>query len=231
MLAGCQSGGAGSSAATAGVQASNQSASGSTDAASASGASSQTTSSEPAGTSSTASGNRPSGTKAETSGDGQASKPNGSGQGQSSGDAGKGAGNDLESNRLYPLSVLETAVLSANGKKFKVWVMDTASKGEEGMMYLKRKDIPVGHGMLFVMSAPGPQSFWMQNTYVPLDIIYLSDAGVVLNIQHGKPLDTTSLPSSGPSKYVLEFYPGDEAPYGLRPGVKVTIPPGISYKF
>lgn len=142
---------------------------------------------------------------------------------------GASAASGQESMRLFPVSTLATVTLSANGKKFPVWLMDDEAKGIEGMMYLTRKDIPKGKGMLFVMSAPGPQSFWMENTYVPLDIIYLAQNGMVLNVQHGKPLDRTSLPSKGNSLYVIEFYAGDGDAYGLKPGVKVNIPDSVQF--
>lgn len=108
--------------------------------------------------------------------------------------------------------------------------MDDDSKQQEGMMWLTEKDVKDDQGMLFVFGSPAQQSFWMQNTLIPLDIIYIDAKGKVLNIVHGKPRDESPLPSTGPAQYVLELKDGMAARYRIGPGTVLTIPANAKYK-
>jgi uncharacterized membrane protein (UPF0127 family) len=64
----------------------------------------------------------------------------------------------------------------------------------------------------------------MRNTLIPLDIIYIDHTGKAVNVVHGKPQDETSLPSTGPAKYVLELKQGRAARYGIRSGTRLILP-------
>lgn len=108
--------------------------------------------------------------------------------------------------------------------------MDSEAKGQEGLMWLAEKDIKDNEGGLFVYSDLAPRSFWMQNTLIPLDIIYMDGSGKVVSIAHGKPLSEQSLPSGGPAMYVLELKGGRAEMFGIRPGVKLTIPKNATNK-
>jgi uncharacterized protein len=118
----------------------------------------------------------------------------------------------------------------ANGRKVPVWVVSTPKQRGEGMMFLKDRDVPKGHGMLFVFPQAIPLSFWMKNTYIPLDIAYLDASGKVLNTEAMKPHDETGVPSRGPALYALEMKRGEFARLGIRTGTKVTIPKNLSAK-
>lgn len=77
----------------------------------------------------------------------------------------------------------------------------------QGLMY--RKSMKDDQGMLFDMPVEEPQSFWMKNTYIPLDIVYINGFGEIVSIQaNTTPLSTQSLPSELPAKYVLEVNAG-----------------------
>jgi uncharacterized membrane protein (UPF0127 family) len=92
---------------------------------------------------------------------------------------------------------------------------------EIGMMY--RRSMDKDMAMLFFMSG-GDQlrSFWMKNTIVPLDIIYINSANEVVSIQaNAQPLSMESLPSSQPASFVLEIYGGEAAAQGISIGTKV----------
>lgn len=90
-----------------------------------------------------------------------------------------------------------------------------------GMMY--RKSMDENTGMLFIMPQERPQSFYMKNTYVSLDIIYINSKGEVVSIQkNARPLDETSLPSEGPASYVLEVKGGYTDKYGIEKGTKIV---------
>ncbi len=102
---------------------------------------------------------------------------------------------------------------------FRLELAETAAETAQGMMY--RRSVPEGTGMLFIMAEERPQSFWMRNTYVPLDIIYLKADGAVVSIQaNAQPMNDMPLPSEGPAKYVLEIAGGGSAQYGIKPGIK-----------
>ena len=132
--------------------------------------------------------------------------------------------------RVYQLRELEHGTVVAGRNKIDTWLMDDDGKQEEGMMFLTDKDVKDNQGMLFVSADAQSRSFWMQNTLIPLDIVYIAADGKVINMVHGKPRDETLLPSTAPSKYVLELKDGRASRFGIAPGTKLTIPPNASYK-
>ncbi len=80
--------------------------------------------------------------------------------------------------------------------------------------------------MLFVFGSDGPRSFWMKNTPLPLDIIFINAAKRVVSIAaNTTPYSLESLPSAGPAKYVLEVNGGFCARHGIAAGASVTLPP------
>ena len=91
-------------------------------------------------------------------------------------------------------------------------------------MWLRDKDIPEGHGMIFVFPDEQLRGFWMQNTLVALDILYIDAKGKVVKIVYGKPKDETSLPSGKPAKYVLELEQGQARKYKIYQGTRIQIP-------
>ena len=102
---------------------------------------------------------------------------------------------------------------------FRLELAETAAETAQGMMY--RRSVPEGTGMLFIMAEERPQSFWMRNTYVPLDIIYLNADGTVVSIQaNAQPMNDMPLPSEAPAKYVLEIAGGGSGQYGIKTGLK-----------
>ena len=104
---------------------------------------------------------------------------------------------------------------------FRTEYATTPAAIEIGMMY--RRSMDKDMAMLFFMSG-GDQlrSFWMKNTIVPLDIIYINSENEVVSIQaNAQPLSTQSLPSGQPAAYVLEIYGGEAAAQGIGVGTKV----------
>lgn len=97
---------------------------------------------------------------------------------------------------------------------------DTPSEIQYGMMY--RKSMDKNTAMLFLMPDERNQSFWMSNTYVSLDIIYINSSKEIVSIQrNATPLSKTSLPSEGPALYVLEVKGGLSDELGLGKGMIV----------
>ncbi len=86
-----------------------------------------------------------------------------------------------------------------------------------GMMY--RMSVPENTGMLFLMPREEMQSFWMRNTYVSLDILYInSEKRIVSIVERAKPLSDEGLPSKAAALYVLEVAGGYCAEKGIQAG-------------
>ena len=126
---------------------------------------------------------------------------------------------------VHPVSGLEVVPLTINrgGKtlQFRVEVARTAQEQARGLMF--RTAMGADEGMIFPMNPPRPASFWMRNTVIPLDLIFVGPDGAVLNIAaNAVPYDETSLRSAGPVKAVLELNGGRAAQLGIVPGDKVA---------
>jgi len=106
---------------------------------------------------------------------------------------------------------------------FSVEIADTEPEREKGLMF--RKDLPEGHGMLFDFHREQEVGFWMQNTYIPLDMIFIRGDGRILRIaENTEPLSTRIIPSNGPVRAVLEVIAGTARKYGIAPGDRVASP-------
>lgn len=119
------------------------------------------------------------------------------------------------------LAVIPLTVNSATGAhRFRVEVAATAAEQQKGMMF--RTAMAPDEGMIFPNAAPQVRSFWMKNTVIPLDIIYIGPDRRVLNIVTATPYSLESLPSSGPVINVLELNGGRAAELGIKPGDAVA---------
>ena len=106
---------------------------------------------------------------------------------------------------------------------FAVEIADTEPAREKGLMY--RKSLPPGHGMLFDFHSEQPVGFWMKNTYIPLDMIFIRGDGRILNIaENAEPLPERVIQSAGPVLAVLEVAGGTARKLGIAPGDRVANP-------
>ena len=81
-----------------------------------------------------------------------------------------------------------------------------------------RRSVPADRGMIFPYDPPQDVSFWMKNTLVPLDIIFIRGDGTIVRVTHAKALDLTPLPSGEPVAAVLEIRAGRAAELGIKEG-------------
>lgn len=88
-----------------------------------------------------------------------------------------------------------------------------------GLMF--RRSLARNRGMIFPMGEPRMAAFWMKNTLIPLDIIFIRSDGRIARIARAKPLDLTSVPSGEPVTAVLEIRGGRAAQLGIRRGDRV----------
>ncbi|MFD2174105.1 DUF192 domain-containing protein [Rhodobacter lacus] len=103
----------------------------------------------------------------------------------------------------------------------RVEIADDAQERAQGLM--GRTALPPGTGMLFVYDQAQVVAFWMHDTLIPLDMIFIDASGRIARINaHARPLDETPIPSGGPVQYVLELGGGQAAALGLAPGFAVA---------
>jgi len=103
---------------------------------------------------------------------------------------------------------------------FKVEVAGTEQQQSKGLMFVR--SLAPNHGMIFPFSPPQEVSFWMENTLIPLDIVFIRQDHTIARITNAKPLDETLLPSGEPIVAVLEIRGGRAEQLGMAPGDKVS---------
>ena len=110
-----------------------------------------------------------------------------------------------------------------------VEIADDPAERARGLM--GRRDLPPGQGMLFIYEYPQQVSFWMRNTLIPLDMIFIDARGEVRHVHPmARPLDETPIPGaaagdSAPERLmVLEVPGGDVARLGIVPGMVLAHP-------
>lgn len=111
-------------------------------------------------------------------------------------------------------------VTSRGRTRFQVEIAATKAEQERGLMF--RKSLAPDRGMLFTYKRPQAVAYWMKNTLIPLDILYIQADGRVLSIaRNARPRDLTPLASGGPVLGVLEIAGGRAAQLGILPGDRV----------
>ena len=107
--------------------------------------------------------------------------------------------------------------------RFSVEIADDAGERARGLM--NRESMARSAGMLFVYPEPGRVSFWMRNTLIPLDMIFVGPQGVVTRVHsEAVPLDETPIPGGDGVLAVLEINGGLAEAYGIAPGAELKHP-------
>lgn len=119
------------------------------------------------------------------------------------------------------LSVLPLTIATAHGPRhFRVEVARTPAEQERGLMF--RKTLPPHGGMLFPLGAPREATFWMKNTILPLDLIFIRADGTIARIaERAVPYSTDIIDSGEPVTAVLEIIGGGAAAQGIAAEDKV----------
>ncbi len=129
----------------------------------------------------------------------------------------------------FPALALETfqksslRVETAAGGKFRfdVELAVTPAQQMQGLMF--RDAMPADAGMLFIYDRVQPASFWMKNTLIPLDMLFIGADGRIVNIhERAVPQSLDSVNSDGPVKAILELNGGMSARLGIHPGDRVV---------
>ncbi len=120
-----------------------------------------------------------------------------------------------------PLPVTTLTIETAHGPhKFRVEIAADQPSQERGLMF--RKEMAPDAGMLFDFHKPSMEAFWMKNTILSLDIIFIRADGTISSIApNAVPYSTTTIPSVEPVRAVLELNAGRAAELGIEPDQRV----------
>lgn len=106
---------------------------------------------------------------------------------------------------------------------FTVKLAETEAQRRHGLMFTPY--LPEGHGMLFVFDKDAPRRFWMKNTQIPLDMLFFTSDGRLVNIVHSAvPFSLTARNSWGPARYVLELNGGVAAEIDIQADAQLALP-------
>jgi uncharacterized protein len=128
---------------------------------------------------------------------------------------------------LVAALALATVVVHAPRANLTLEVARTAAQREHGLMY--RTSVPPHTGMIFVFDRDDPVAFWMKNTLVPLDMIFVAEDGTVRHVFAAVPVLKGSPPDgeipleAGRAKYVIELRSGEAAQDGIAAGIKLDL--------
>jgi hypothetical protein len=126
----------------------------------------------------------------------------------------------LGASGIREVVLIETA---SSQYRFEVEVADDVKERAEGLMY--RKELADNAGMLFIYAKPQPVEFWMKNTLLSLDIVYVRADGTIARIaENTTPMSEELLPSGEPIKAVLEVKAGTMRALGVAVGDRLRNP-------
>ncbi|MCC6423243.1 MAG: DUF192 domain-containing protein [Phycisphaerales bacterium] len=121
-----------------------------------------------------------------------------------------------------PAGGLPVVGMKIGSQTFQLEVADTDSTRERGLMH--RDSMPADHGMIFIFDAPQELNFYMKNTRVPLDIIFLDENAKVISIASMRPYDWNTTSSGSPALYAIELNQGAAGRSGVAVGDQLHIP-------
>jgi uncharacterized membrane protein (UPF0127 family) len=120
----------------------------------------------------------------------------------------------------YPKDTVTIETAGGAKHRFNVELATTPAQIAQGLMF--RRQMAADAGMLFVIEPPDNSVFWMKNTYIPLDMIFVGVDGRILNIaERTVPLTETPVPAAGRTRAVLEVNGGTSSRLGIKPGDRV----------
>jgi len=106
---------------------------------------------------------------------------------------------------------------------FSVWIAADDESRARGLMFVR--ELPPDHGMLFLFEFPQEVAFWMKDTVLSLDLIFVDPAGKVLNVAaNARPYSLDPIESQGRAIAVLEVVAGTARKIGLKPGDAISFP-------
>ena len=120
----------------------------------------------------------------------------------------------------FPKDTLTIETASGAKHRFNIEVATSPQQVAQGLMF--RRQMAADAGMLFIFERPDPATFWMKNTFIPLDMIFIGVDGRIMNIaERTIPQSETPVPAAGPTRAVLEVNGGATSRLGIKPGDRV----------
>jgi uncharacterized membrane protein (UPF0127 family) len=142
-----------------------------------------------------------------------------------------GCASATDAEKKNDLSKMRTATIRVKGQPFEVWLAQTPSEQELGLMQTTEDQLaPIDgrrRGMLFLFPNEHILSFWMHNTIIPLDIAYIRGDGAIVRTYTMPPLEDRLFPSVEPALMALEVKAGTWSELGVQPGDRVEIPESL----
>lgn len=122
----------------------------------------------------------------------------------------------------FPQVTVEIATPDARLHRFKAWVADTDAHREQGLMFVE--SMPTDRGMLFIFPRPARISFWMKNTFIPLDMIFIRADGRIDTVAtNTTPHSLDLVTPRGDVQQVLEINGGLARKLGIEAGAFVRL--------
>jgi uncharacterized membrane protein (UPF0127 family) len=117
----------------------------------------------------------------------------------------------------------ELTFINTSGTPVRINIQIAISEYDRELGLMFRKSMEENQGMLFIFPDTRVRSFWMMNTLIPLDMIFIDSTKTILNIaKNTTPYSDSSYTSVGPAKYVLEVNGGFTERHNIRPGDKIS---------
>ena len=124
---------------------------------------------------------------------------------------------------LLPVDPVPLVIDTAQGDRvFTVEIADDNAERSRGLMF--RQNLPEMRGMLFVFENTRRVAFWMKNTPLPLDLIFVGEDGRVLTVGRGEPFSEAPIAPTGPVRFVLEVHQGTSGALGISAGDRLRHP-------
>ncbi len=119
----------------------------------------------------------------------------------------------------FAQSAMPQMELAINKQVLTAEVANNDADRMQGLMH--RRMLPENRGMLFIFTNVAYHGMWMMNTYVPLSVAFIDEAGVIINIEDMQPHTRDSHSATAPARYALEMNLGWFRKRGIKPGMKI----------
>ena len=124
---------------------------------------------------------------------------------------------------ILPVDEVPLVAMTAEGeRRFTIEIAETTEQQARGLMF--REEMDNDHGMLFAFAVTRPASFWMRNTPMPLDLIFIGEDGRVVSVERGEPFSLDAIGPQDPVRFVLEIRAGIAEETGIEPGTRMRHP-------